>query len=47
MKLDPLDGADEAEALPLWRRVGWMAAIWGISVATLGVVAFLIRAWIA
>lgn len=47
MKLDPLGGADEAQRLPLWRRLGWMAAIWGISVALLGIVAFAIRSWIA
>ncbi len=31
---------------PLWKRLGWMAAIWGMSVAALGVVAFLIRWWL-
>ena len=46
MKLEPLDGAEQADAQPLGRRIGWMAAIWGISVAVLGTVAFIIRAWI-
>ncbi|WP_420607000.1 DUF2474 domain-containing protein [Novosphingopyxis sp.] len=46
MKLAPLDGAERAEALPLWRRIGWMAAIWGMSVALLGAVALIIRSWI-
>ncbi len=32
---------------PLWRRIGWMAAIWAMSVAALGAVAWLIRLWIA
>lgn len=36
----------EAEAQPLWKRLGWMAAIWAASVATLGAVAIVLRAWI-
>ena len=36
----------EAEAQPLWRRLGWMAAIWTASVAVLGVVAGVLRLWI-
>lgn len=35
-----------AETAPLWKRLGWMAAIWGTSVAVLGIVAFLIRWWL-
>jgi hypothetical protein len=31
---------------PLWRRLAWMAAIWTLSVAALGVVAFAIRLWL-
>ena len=31
---------------PLWRRLGWMAAIWGMSVGTLGIVAYFIRWWL-
>ncbi|MBV7257394.1 DUF2474 domain-containing protein [Pacificimonas sp. WHA3] len=31
---------------PLWQRLAWMAAIWLMSVATLGAVAYLIRAWL-
>ena len=38
-------GKDETEA-PLWKRIGWMAAIWGMSVGVLGVVAYLIRWWL-
>ena len=30
-------------ASPLWKRLAWMAAIWGMSVAVLGVVATSIR----
>ena len=31
---------------PLWKRLGWMAAIWLGSVTLLGAVAFLIRWWL-
>jgi hypothetical protein len=34
---------DEA---PLWKRLLWMAAIWTMSVAALGGVAFIIRTWL-
>lgn len=33
----------EAEKKPLWQRLGWLALIWGASVATLAVVAWLMR----
>ncbi|QWC57114.1 DUF2474 family protein [Erythrobacter sp. 3-20A1M] len=36
----------EADDAPLWRRLAWMAAIWAMSVAALGAVAFVLRAWI-
>lgn len=32
---------------PLWKRLAWMAAIWTLSVAALGSVAWLLRLWIA
>ena len=35
-----------AEDAPLWQRLGWMAAIWAASVAALGVVGALIKAWL-
>ncbi|CAH0495830.1 DUF2474 family protein [Novosphingobium sp. CECT 9465] len=45
--IDPrLDGAEQAEAKPLWQRLGWMAAIWLGSVLVLGVVGGVIRFWL-
>lgn len=31
---------------PLWKRLGWFALIWAAGVATLGVVAGLLRWWL-
>lgn len=36
---------DEAPT-PLWKRLGWMALIWAISVTALGLVAMVIRYWL-
>ncbi|WP_369025540.1 DUF2474 domain-containing protein [Qipengyuania sp. RANM35] len=47
MRLVPLDGAEKAEGQPLWRRLGWMAAIWLASVTLLGAVAYLLRLWLS
>jgi len=30
----------------LWKRLAWMAAIWAASVAVLGVVAMVLKAWL-
>lgn len=35
---------DTTEVGPLWKRLAWFLAIWAGSVATLGVIAFVIRA---
>lgn len=40
-------GENPSDEGPLWKRLGWMAAIWGISVGVLGIVAWFIRLWIA
>ena len=46
--IDPrLDGAERAEAKPLWQRLAWMVAIWLGSVAALGAVAMVIRFWLS
>lgn len=31
---------------PLWKRLGWMIAIWAASVLALGAVAGVIRMWL-
>ncbi|WP_188767898.1 DUF2474 domain-containing protein [Novosphingobium endophyticum] len=36
----------KADSAPLWKRLAWMAAIWGGSVLALGAVAQTIRFWL-
>jgi hypothetical protein len=31
---------------PLWKRLAWMAAIWAMSVAALGLLAMILKAWL-
>ncbi|CAG8868121.1 hypothetical protein PS627_02884 [Pseudomonas fluorescens] len=37
----------EQEKKPLWQRLGWLVLIWCASVATLGVLAWLMRMFMA
>ena len=39
-------GRDSKSEPTLGRRLGWMALIWAMSVAALGVVSLIIRWWI-
>jgi len=39
-------GPEDADAKPLWQRLGWMALLWLASVAVLGAVAWVIRLWL-
>jgi len=32
---------------PLWKRLAWFAGLWAAGVATVGIVAWFIRLWIA
>lgn len=34
------------DSRPLWQRLAWLVAIWGASVAVLGIVAAVIRGWL-
>lgn len=46
MRLPSLNDGRTAKAQPLWKRLAWFAAIWAASVAALGVVALILRAWL-
>ncbi|MBA1204650.1 DUF2474 domain-containing protein [Pseudomonas capeferrum] len=40
------DGIEEPKR-PLWQRLGWLVLIWGASVLALGIVAWLMRMFMA
>lgn len=42
----PRPGA-RGDARPLWQKLGWLALIWGASIAVIGAVAAALRYWIA
>ncbi|MEL6078774.1 DUF2474 domain-containing protein [Stenotrophomonas maltophilia] len=42
-----LQEIEQAEQQPLWRRLGWLAMIWGGSVLALFVVASLMRMFLS
>lgn len=47
MKDKPLDADNlKADRAPLWKRLGWMAAIWTASVLVLGAIAEALRFWL-
>lgn len=46
MRLPNADDPDRGDARPLAHKLGWMAAIWLMSVAFVGVVAYGLRWWI-
>jgi hypothetical protein len=41
-----MEEGPDADAGPLWQRLGWMALLWLASVAVLGAVAWAIRLWL-
>ena len=45
--VEEMRSASEADLLPVWQRIEWMAAIWFASVAILGLVSWLLRMWLA
>ena len=47
MKWPDLTPPAEGVEVPLWRRLAWMGAIWGMSVGALFAVAWLLRLVIA
>jgi len=40
------DDPDRGDARPLAHRIGWMIALWGMSVAVVALVAYALRAWL-
>ena len=40
------DSSARPEEAPLARRLGWMALIWAVSIAALGLVSLLLRWWL-
>jgi hypothetical protein len=44
---EELHRTSEADLLPVWQRIAWMAAIWFVSVALLGVASWLLKLLLA
>jgi hypothetical protein len=46
MRLPDADDPERGDARPLAQKLGWLVAIWLMSVGLLGMVAYAIRWWI-
>lgn len=43
---EELRRVSDADLLPVWQRIAWMAAIWFASVALLGLISWLVKLWL-
>ena len=41
-----MSSEDERATAPLWQRLLWFALLWGLGVAVVGTVAYVIRLWL-